>query len=467
MENNILLTFFGVLSNKIRDSFLPKNRVFRLRFLKLEDYGILESFKELGKIKVKALAFFATFFLLYNSLGFVKVFNRNFYLLFFSILSLTASGQITTADPAPLTRACWGTNCVSGDFTLNKIYLASDLAGTPLTTASCSSPGSLVNVYLAVSITNTTSSSRSGIYLTGTISSSSGITTNFAYCFDIPVDSHVTTIAVDPTPFSWTCGDALMLTNAFTGWNSASGTTCTVDCSGATTSKCKTYPDFIIITPLVTNFTSQASCPGGTAFGTISFASTTTGGNNSYSYVWEYSTDGSSWTQFSTEINPQFSPGNNNPYYIRLTVTDSSSPQNSDSEIKSGITAGVCCVAPTITSQPSNQTKCVGENASFSVSYTGGNPAPTIQWQVSTNGGANWGDLATETNATLTLNGVTVSMSGNLYRAVLTSGSCTPVNSDSATLTVGNFPTALILTGHDFCSSSANSGSITSSTSVN
>ncbi|MES2239203.1 MAG: PKD-like domain-containing protein, partial [Bacteroidota bacterium] len=345
------------------------------------------------------------------------VLNLILYLLFFSILPISTSAQ--------LTKACWNSPGSSGEFTLNKIYLASDLAGTPLTTSACSLPGN-VNVYLAVSITNTTNSTRQGIFLAGDITSA-GNTVSYSRCFDVVLNNNTPTIAVDPTPFTWTCGEALSMSSPFVGWGNGSGSICGASCSGISPSKCRTYGNTIIATPLVAKFTYNSNCPGGTSFGTINLTSTTTGGNNIYTYKWESSTDNTTWTQFSTIQSPTFSPGNNNPYYIKLTVTDTSSPQNTDSEIVSNITAGICCTTPVIT----NKTTSICSGSSFSVSpATGGSEivpgdtsyswnAPSVTGITGTLAGTNAanisGTLINSTNLTKSV----------VYTVTPKSGSCT------------------------------------------
>jgi large repetitive protein len=98
-------------------------------------------------------------------------------------------------------------------------------------------------------------------------------------------------------------------------------------------------------------------------------------------------------------------------------------------------------VAPTVTSHPAAQTVCAGATATFTVAATG-TPAPTIQWQVSTDGGTNFGNLAGETNTTLSF-ATTAGQNGNLYRAVLTN-SCSTVNSNPALLTVNTAPVVTV-----------------------
>ncbi|MGQ0738591.1 MAG: lysyl oxidase family protein [Bacteroidota bacterium] len=90
-----------------------------------------------------------------------------------------------------------------------------------------------------------------------------------------------------------------------------------------------------------------------------------------------------------------------------------------------------------INTQPGNTTVCAASNASFSVTVSG--PATGYQWQVSTDGGTTFSDIAGATTASLTLNGVTQSQNANRYHCTITGG-CAPVNSDAAILTVNPTP---------------------------
>src|SRR5206468_1805196 len=65
----------------------------------------------------------------------------------------------------------------------------------------------------------------------------------------------------------------------------------------------------------------------------------------------------------------------------------------------------------------------------------GGSPGPSVQWQVSTNGGSTFTDLSGQTSTTLALTKPTVSLSGNQYRAVFSNG-CGIATTTAATLTV-------------------------------
>lgn len=89
---------------------------------------------------------------------------------------------------------------------------------------------------------------------------------------------------------------------------------------------------------------------------------------------------------------------------------------------------------PTVTTQPNNSTVCENANTSFTVGGSGG---ATFQWELSTDGGANFNNISGATNATLNLTAVTLSMNNYRYRCVLTSAGCAvPAVSNAAILTV-------------------------------
>src|SRR5262249_25118157 len=54
-------------------------------------------------------------------------------------------------------------------------------------------------------------------------------------------------------------------------------------------------------------------------------------------------------------------------------------------------------VAPSITTNPTNQTVNAGQTATFTAAATG-TPTPTVQWQVSTNGGTSFSDISGATS---------------------------------------------------------------------
>ena len=61
----------------------------------------------------------------------------------------------------------------------------------------------------------------------------------------------------------------------------------------------------------------------------------------------------------------------------------------------------------------------VGEDAVFEAAASG-LPAPTVQWQLSTDGGGTWSDVPGATAGTLTVPGATLSENDYEYQAVFT-----------------------------------------------
>src|SRR5664280_2079573 len=90
--------------------------------------------------------------------------------------------------------------------------------------------------------------------------------------------------------------------------------------------------------------------------------------------------------------------------------------------------------APVVTAQPVDQSVTSGQAVSFTAAATG-LPTPTVQWQVSTDGGTTYAAVPGATSDTLTVADATTAENGNEYRAVLTndSGGAT---TDAAVLTV-------------------------------
>jgi CSLREA domain-containing protein len=102
------------------------------------------------------------------------------------------------------------------------------------------------------------------------------------------------------------------------------------------------------------------------------------------------------------------------------------------------VTAPIEIDQPTsVTSNPSDQTVCDGATATFTASASGF-PAPTVQWQVSTNGGGTFTNISGATSTTLSFT-ASAAQNGNQYRAVFTNSSGTQTTT-AATLTVKTAP---------------------------
>ncbi|MCW2623062.1 MAG: hypothetical protein JWL64_2664, partial [Frankiales bacterium] len=94
---------------------------------------------------------------------------------------------------------------------------------------------------------------------------------------------------------------------------------------------------------------------------------------------------------------------------------------------------GVNATAPVVSSNPGNRTVTSGATATFSAAATG-DPTPTVQWQVSTDGGTNYADISGATATTYAV-ATTYADRGNRYRAVFTN-SAGVATTTAATLTV-------------------------------
>jgi hypothetical protein len=194
---------------------------------------------------------------------------------------------------------------------------------------------------------------------------------------------------------------------------------------------------------IITQPSNTAVCTGGTA--TFTIAGTGTG------YQWQISTTGAGgpWTDVNnggvysgattTTLTITGATAGMNNYQYRCVATGSCAPASATS------TNVVLTVnaATNISAQPLSSIICANTNTSFTVTATG--TALTYQWQISTNGGASFSNLTNTvpysgiTTNTLTLTAAPVSLNANQYRCVL-SGSCSPLNSAAAVLTVNPAP---------------------------
>lgn len=93
---------------------------------------------------------------------------------------------------------------------------------------------------------------------------------------------------------------------------------------------------------------------------------------------------------------------------------------------------------PVISAQPENVAVCANSDAMFDVSSASAISA--YQWQVSTNNGTSFTNLANENEFTLTVSSATPGQDNNRYRVLIT-GQCNVTVSEAALLTVHPLPT--------------------------
>ena len=204
----------------------------------------------------------------------------------------------------------------------------------------------------------------------------------------------------------------------------------------------------ITITPppaINTQPLSVSVCTGNTA--TFTIASTPATGNT---VQW----------QESVGTGPFVNLTNTAPYSgvttNTLTITGVSTAQNGNryraivtgacpAPATSNIVTLTVNTAAVITTQPVSTSVCAtpstqGTSTTFTVAATGN--ALTFQWQVSTDGGTTYTNIANgapysgATTNTLTVSGVGTMFNNYLYRVLVTTGGCTATTSNAATLTI-------------------------------
>jgi hypothetical protein len=371
----------------------------------------------------------------------------HFYLRILSLLLAALLFTITGFGQG----ACPNSNCVSGDMTITKVELvdANTLGALP---NSCPPNQTTVPVKIKVTF-DATAGTRYGFLLIGDIKINNVFLQRIWQCYPEDFTQGPHTRVLDQV-IQWPCGSTISLSDVYTAWKqqAPSTTICTYlnndgtisDCS-AIDPKCKYYgaQSFTIAAPLIADFFYGGTCGVNDLYQPITFTSSTSGGNTPYQYSWEIKDAVTNAVLATSTSNPfTYTPQSGNNLSVKLTITDASTPTASTDDETKTVTVTSCCTPPAVSSNPQSVTKCQGASASFSVGYTGGNPTPSIQWQISTDGGVNFSNVPNSapysgvTSGTLNISAVTLAMNNYKYKAVLKSGACTSVESSSATLNV-------------------------------
>ena len=187
----------------------------------------------------------------------------------------------------------------------------------------------------------------------------------------------------------------------------------------------------VIVAPAISvHPTSQTITAGQDA----NFSVTATG--SSLGYQWQRSTDnGANFADVAGATNATLTltavPQADNANQFRVMVSNSA---GSVTSITSILTVNAAHSAPVFTAQPASVSVLTPNTATFTVVVTG-NPAPTLQWQLSTNAGGSFADIAGATGSSYTTTATVVGDNGHQYRVVATN-TVGSVNSNAATLTV-------------------------------
>jgi hypothetical protein len=147
--------------------------------------------------------------------------------------------------------------------------------------------------------------------------------------------------------------------------------------------------------------------------------------------------------------------GSGNTYPVTLTAANGVAPnatQNLTIQVNQ---------PPTITLNPMDQTVQPSTSVSF-IAAASGVPTPTVQWQVSTDSGMSFTNIAGATSTTYTLT-AQPSQNGYHYRAVFSNGVGSPATTTAATLHVGIAPAVTSADHISFVVGSTGSFTITTS----
>ncbi len=184
------------------------------------------------------------------------------------------------------------------------------------------------------------------------------------------------------------------------------------------------------------SITSQPAAQSIIAGQNASFSVTATG--TSLRYQWRRSTDGgASFTDMAGAANATLAltavPLADDGHQYRVMVSNSAGSVTSNA---ASLTVNPAPVIPAFTTQPANATVTAPSTATFNVVATG-TPSPTLQWQLSTDAGSSFADIAGATANSYTTPTTSTADNGNQYRVIATNGSGA-VTSTAATLTVNS-----------------------------
>ena len=163
------------------------------------------------------------------------------------------------------------------------------------------------------------------------------------------------------------------------------------------------------------------------------------GYQNALGYIIERSTDDQDFDQIAqvdlgTFTYADTSAKPNVRYYYRVAATDASGLSAYTNVASTGIGNIPTTDPPTITTQPVSQSVVSGDPITFTAAAIG-DPAPTIQWEFSTDAGKTFSTIAGATSTTLSFGDASPIETGYEYQAVFTNSLGTATTT-AATLTV-------------------------------
>lgn len=201
--------------------------------------------------------------------------------------------------------------------------------------------------------------------------------------------------------------------------------------------------------------TTQIGCVGGSSTFTVAAASGT--------YQWQVNT-GTGFSNISGATSASYTVTGLTTamtgYAYRCVISGQCGSTTSNSATLTVNTL------PEILNQPVSLTQCTGTSATFTVGATGS--AIAYQWQVSTDGGSTYTDIAGANTATYSIVSTVLTQNNNKYRCVV-SGACTPAaTSTAASLTLSAAPsiTSQPVASATICEGASTSFSVSATTPI-
>ncbi|MBP9151712.1 MAG: SprB repeat-containing protein, partial [Flavobacteriales bacterium] len=199
----------------------------------------------------------------------------------------------------------------------------------------------------------------------------------------------------------------------------------------------------VTVSPVITNNTLTCATPNSNCLnlnpGNI-VGSTPAGGNGTYSYQWQVSSDNSAWVNIASANGQSYDPPTitTTTYYRRVVTSGGCSSISSSC----GYTIGTAIGSNTI-SPPSPSAFCVSGdpgNISGSTPTGGGSGSFSYQWQSSTNN-ITWSNIVGANSS-----GYNPSTIGQTtyYRRIVTKNSCSSNTSNTVVITINPLPTPTI-----------------------
>jgi hypothetical protein len=198
--------------------------------------------------------------------------------------------------------------------------------------------------------------------------------------------------------------------------------------------------------PSAPRVTGQATSEAVSSGSVVAFTAAASG-SPSPTVRWQLSIDGGrTWTDIAGATSTSYSftaAWSETGYEYRAVFSNSAGSATTGAATLTVTSPPATQSPPQIVTQPADESVQSGATAGFTAAASG-NPAPSVQWQASTDGGSSWSDIAGATSTSYSFTADS-SETGSEYRAVFTNSSGR-ASSSGAVLTVTPAASAPVIT---------------------